>query len=296
MRIGIGAPVPEVGNFRRPENLPDLLTLLSRHSASALAGGTDLVLMRADGVVDPALDIIDIKAIPELQGISRDEQGNLEIGAATSLRELVSSPLVRHHAISDGAALVGGWQTRVRGTIGGNICRASPAGDTLPGVLVADAQLELSSADGTRLVPAHTFFIGPGRTVRQSHELLTRIVVPASAGDSAYVRFTNRLAMDLAVVGVAAHLELEDGNCVAARIALSAAAPTPVLASLAAQALIGTALDEPSIQAAAELVLEAATPIDDGRGSQVHRRTLLPVLAKRAIGLALSRAREGHPS
>jgi carbon-monoxide dehydrogenase medium subunit len=143
-------------------------------------------------------------------------------------------------------------------------------------------------------VPAQEFFIGPGRTVRRPDELLTRIIVPPSAGASAYLRFTYRLAMDLAVVGVAAHLEIEHGRCIAARVALGAAAATPVLAPDAANALIGTELADPSVEAAAQLVLNTATPIDDGRGSRAHRRTVLPVLAKRAIGVALERARGGH--
>ncbi|MDX3638169.1 FAD binding domain-containing protein [Streptomyces sp. MB09-02B] len=285
---------PDVGSYRRPDNLSEVLTLLDRRPASVLAGGTDLVVLRADGTVDRAHDIVDIKGVPELRGISLGADGTLTIGAATSLRELARTTVVPPNAITDGAALVGGWQTRVRGTIGGNICRASPAGDTLPGVLAAHAQLELASTTGTRLVPAHDFFTGPGRTVREPNELLTRIIVPASRGASAYLRFTYRLAMDLAVVGVAAHLEIEKGRCVAARVALGAAAATPVPAPDAAAALVGTELDEPSVADAAQLVLNTATPIDDGRGSRAHRRTVLPVLAKRAIGIALERAREGH--
>ncbi|MFF9035352.1 FAD binding domain-containing protein [Streptomyces sp. NPDC014892] len=286
---------PDVGSYRRPDNLAEALTLLDRRPASVLAGGTDLVVLRADGTVDRAHDIVDIKGLSELRGISRDADGTLTIGAATTLRELAWTTVVPPNAITDGAALVGGWQTRVRGTLGGNICRASPAGDTLPGVLAAHAQLELASTTGTRLVPAHDFFTGPGRTVREPNELLTRVIVPASRGASAYLRFTYRRAMDLAVVGVAVHLEIENGRCVAARVALGAAAATPVPAPEAADALVGTELDKPSVAAAAQLVLNTATPIDDGRGSRAHRRTVLPVLAKRAIGIALERAREGHP-
>ncbi|MER6562152.1 FAD binding domain-containing protein [Streptomyces sp. NPDC001027] len=286
---------PAVGSYRRPDTLSELLDLLHRRPASVLAGGTDLVVMRADGAVDRAHDIVDLKGVAELRGIRLDADGTLTIGAATSLRELAATTVVPPGAITDGAALVGGWQTRARGTVGGNVCRASPAGDTLPGVLAAGARLELASTAGTRLVPAHDFFTGPGRTVRAPDELLTRIIVPASRGASAYLRFTYRLAMDLAVVGVAAHLEIENGRCVAARVALGAAAATPVLAPAAAEALVGTELDEPSVEAAARLVLDTATPIDDGRGSRAHRRTVLPVLAKRAIGIALERAREGHP-
>ncbi|MEI5525971.1 FAD binding domain-containing protein [Streptomyces brasiliscabiei] len=286
---------PDVGTYRRPDSLSEILTLLDRRPASVLAGGTDLVMMRADGAVDRAHDIVDIKGVPGLRGIRLDADGTLVIGAATPLRELARTTVVPPHAITDGAALVGGWQTRARGTIGGNICRASPAGDTLPGLLAADARLELASTTGTRLVPGYDFFTGPGRTVREPGELLTRIIVPASRGASAYLRFTYRRAMDLAVVGVAAHVEIENGRCVAARVALGAAAATPVLAPDAAHALVGTELDAPSVEAAARLVLNTATPIDDGRGSRAHRRTVLPVLAKRAIGIAFERAREGHP-
>lgn len=284
---------PDVGSYRRPGNLSELLNLLDQRPASVLAGGTDLVLMRAEGMIDRAHDLVDIKAIPSLRGISLDQGGMLTIGAATSLQELAKTTVIPSSAIVDGAKLVGGWQTRARGTIGGNICRASPAGDTLPGILAADSQLELSCIAGTRLVPARDFFIGPGQTTRKANELLTRIIVPPTCGASAYLRFTYRRAMDLAVVGVAAHLEVENGRCIAARVALSAAAATPVLAPDASNALVGTNLDETSIEAAAQLVLNSATPIDDGRGSRTHRRTVLPVIAKRVIAVASARAREG---
>ncbi|WP_416416237.1 FAD binding domain-containing protein [Paenarthrobacter aromaticivorans] len=285
---------PAHGQYMRPSNLHELLTFLDRGSASVLAGGTDLVVMRAEGMVDRAYDIVDIKDVSELRGISLSADGTITIGAATCLRELAKTTVIAPNAITDGAALVGGWQTRARGTIGGNICRASPAGDTLAGVLATNAQLELVSRTSTRVVPGQEFFTGPGRTIREPNELLTRIIVPVSPGGSAYQRFTYRNAMDLAVVGVAAYVEIEDGRCVAARVALSASAATPVLAPDAGNALVGTELDEASIAAAAQLVLNTATPIDDGRGTRAHRRTVLPAIARRAIGIALERALGGH--
>ena len=285
---------PDIGDYRRPHTLLGVLTQLSARPGSVLAGGTDLVLMRSDGMVDPAHDIVDIKGVEALRGINREADGAVSVGAATSLRDLATTRAFAANAITDGAALVGGWQTRARGTIGGNVCRASPAGDTLPGILVADAVLELASSSGMRLVPGRSFFTGPGRTVRRPDELLTRIIIPASTGRSAYLRFTYRLAMDLAVVGVAAHLEIEDGQCTAARIALSAAAATPISAPEAAQALVGSQLDERAIDTAAQLVLESASPIDDGRGSRIHRRAVLPVLAKRVIEVAVARSLGGQ--
>lgn len=278
------------GNYLKPTSLADLLRRLDEHPGSVLAGGTDLVLMRASGLVDRAQNIIDVKGIAQLQGVDISESGAISIGAATTLERLGSASELPSNAITDGAALVGGWQTRQRGTIGGNICRASPAGDTLPGILVCRAQLELASRWGTRWVNADEFFLGPGLTLREPAEVLTRIILPSGTGGSAYVRFTNRRAMDLAVVGVAAWVELEDGVCVAARIALSAAAATPMLAPEAGAALVGTRIDAAAVASAAELVLSAATPIDDGRGSREHRLATLPVLARRAVKLAHERA------
>lgn len=283
----------DVGSYHRPRSLPELLTFLEHGTGSVLAGGTDLVLMRADGLVDRRTDIVDLKEIAELRETTVLDDGSLAVGAATTLRDVAQSLAIGPHAISDGAALVGGWQTRARGTIGGNICRASPAGDTLAGVLVSQAQLELSSSTESRLVPAHGFFLGPGRTVRKPHELLTRIILPPTLGASAYVRFTNRLAMDLAVVGVAARIAVRDGICVDASLALTAAAGTPVLARAAAASLVGGALNESSVGKAADLVMEDATPIDDGRGSRTHRTAVLPVLARRAIDLATQRTLGG---
>lgn len=284
---------PNVGSYRRPATLEELVAQLMVRPGSVLAGGTDLVLLRTAGVVDRAWDIVDLKAVPELRGVSRDEHGSVLVGSATTLQALARSDQVPG-ALRDGAALVGGWQTRARATLGGNICRASPAGDTLAGLLVCQGRLELASASGTRTVDARDFFVGPGRTRREPTEVLTGIRIPSTTGASAYLRYTPRRAMDLAVVGVAVHLELEAGRCIAARIALSAAAPVPVLAEDAAEALVGTSLDAADIERAAELTLRVADPIDDGRGSRAQRLSMLPVIAGRAIARAQDRARSSE--
>lgn len=283
-------PMPRVGSYVRPKTLADALQHLAARTSSVLAGGTDLVLLRADGVTDRTNDLLDVKGVPDLTGIRSHDNGKISIGACTSLQDVANMVALPPNAISDSAAVIGGWQTRARGTVGGNVCRASPAGDTLPGMLVTRAAFDLASSSGTRLVPADGFFVGPGQSVLQSNELLTHITLGYPRGASAYLRFTLRRAMDLAIVGVAAYVDVVDGRCIDARIALSAAAATPVLASDAAQALIGTRLDETAINRAAGLVLNPATPIDDARSSQMHRRIVLPVLAQRAIHIAHLRA------
>lgn len=281
---------PSPGTYHRPSDLNEALWQADRKPATILAGGTDLVLLRADRVIDPSLDVIDIKGISELIGVRCLRDGTTVIGAATRLQELARS--VPSNAITDGAGLVGGWQTRARATIGGNICRASPAGDTLPGTLVVNARFRLASIRGSRWVAAAEFFVGPGRTVLGDGEILTEIRLPGVVGGSAYKRFTYRRAMDLAVVGVAAHVQVVDGICTRAVVSVGAAAATPVLAPDAADALVGTTLDDAAIARAAELVVAASSPIDDGRGTRQHRLHVLPALTRAALASAHQRALE----
>jgi len=268
-------------HFARPGNLADALELRGRQASNVLAGGTDLVLMRAGRFDDAAL-ILDIKAIAELSGVDRGS-GETVIGACTSLDTIGRTPLLARNAVSDGAVLVGGWQTRCRATIGGNVCRASPAADTLCGLLVLNADFELASRNGQRVVNAAHFFTGPGATVLRSDEILIRIRLPDLRGRSSYVRFTYRRAMDLSVAGMAVYLEIADGTCIDARIAVGACGPTPLLIPQAAAALIGSSLDKAAIANAADAIVAAVNPIDDVRGRREHRLHVLPVLLQRNI-------------
>lgn len=273
--------------FVRPERLADALEIRGRQHASVLAGGTDLVLMRA-GRFDHSDIVLDVKAIGELGGIARSSQETI-IGACTSLDAIGRDPLFRHNAVSDGAILVGGWQTRCRATIGGNVCRASPAADTLCGLLVLNAAFELTSLGGRQVVNADGFFTGPGKTVLGSDEILTRIRLPDLKGKSSYIRFTYRRAMDLSVAGMAVYLEIVDGICVAARVAVGACGPTPLLVPQAAAALIGSGLDETAVANAADAVVAAVDPIDDVRGRREHRLHVLPVILRRNIAVIRER-------
>jgi carbon-monoxide dehydrogenase medium subunit len=260
--------------------------------ALALAGGTDLVTMRADGLVAPKT-LVDIKSIREMRGVGGTRSHM--IGAATTMRALLESAPPGLDAILDGARVIGGAQTRARATLGGNIVRSSPAGDTLCGLLVLDARLHLRSVDGRRAVPIDEFFTGPGRNVRLAHELLTAVEVPGTDGGSSYARFTYRNAMDLAVVGVAGRLTASAGVCSSASIAIGAVGPAAMLVRDAAAALIGGACEPDAIEAACAALVEAATPIDDVRGSRRHRLRVLPVLARNVIARAWDRALRAAP-
>lgn len=277
--------------YSRPTVLSDALALLAEHNACVLAGGTDLVIMRAQSMVD-AETLVDIKGIESLKRIEISGD-SVSIGAGASLDALSSFATFGPNAITDGARVVGGWQTRCRATIGGNICRASPAADTLCGVLVHDAELEIASIAGTRKVQSAEFFTGPGKTVMRPGELLTRIVIAQEAdavGGSAYHRFTYRNAMDLSVAGVAVALTLDGDRCATARVAVGACGPTPFLVPDAASALVGSALEDRALEAAIDAVVTAAKPIDDVRGTRRHRLHVLRSLTRAAATDAFSRA------
>jgi carbon-monoxide dehydrogenase medium subunit len=263
-----------------PESLSEAVELLAEEGACVLAGGTDLVLMRAAGLTPTR--VVDVKRLEPLRGVTGES-----IGATATLDavgKLASS------ALTDGARIVGSWQTRSRATLGGNVCRASPAGDTLCGLLVLDASFELESPAGARSVAAAEFFTGPGATLRGPRELLTRIALPALEGGSAYRRFTYRGAMDLAVVGVGARIVVRDGICRDAAIAIGACGPTPRLVPRAAAALVGSDVGAEAVAAACAAVVEAAEPIDDVRGTRRHRLRVLTPLTRRVIAEALARA------
>lgn len=280
--------------YSRPRNVSEALALLAGEQAYVLAGGTDLVIMRAQSMVDVE-SVVDIKGIASL-ALIEISGGGTSIGAGVSLDELSSHATFGPNAITDGARVVGGWQTRCRATIGGNICRASPAADTLCGMLVLGGELELASVSGTRTVSSADFFTGPGRTVMRRSELLTRIVITARTGrrdGSAYRRFTYRNAMDLSVAGVAVALELDGDRCAAARIAVGACGPTPFLVSDAAAALVGSTVDDRALAAAADALVAAAKPIDDVRGTRRHRLHVLRPLLFSAAADALARAGRG---
>ncbi|WP_037065850.1 FAD binding domain-containing protein [Pseudonocardia acaciae] len=280
--------------YRRPGTVAALIADMAEPGACALAGGTDLVPLRAAGALAPSV-LVDVKHIAELRGVHANNDG-IRIGAATTLADLGARVDPALDAVLDGARVVGGAQTRERATLGGNLCRSSPAGDTLCGLLVLDAVAELHSARGTREVAVRDFFTGPGRNVMTPDEILVSVLFPAGRGGSAYRRFTYRRWMDLAVVGVAARLAFSEDTCVDAAVAIGAVAPTPLLVPDAASALVGTACDDAAIARALEPVLATAAPIDDVRGTRAHRLRVLRSLTSDVLRLARARARSRPPA
>ena len=283
--------------FAAPTTLADALAILAAdRDARPVAGGTDLVVAARQGRTALPESIVAIDRIAELD---RREvvDGSLVLGALASHDWLAESPDVRADwtALADASAIVGSPATRGTGTIGGNLMNASPAADTTAPLVVLDAIATLQAAGGTsRTVAVADLATAPGRTVAARGELLTSVTVPrpASGSGSAYIRLEFRRAMEIAVVGAAALVTLNrDGRIAAARVALTAVAPTIVRASPAEAALIGATADAAAFRIAAEAAAAAARPIDDVRARADYRRAMLVVVVARTLAAATARAR-----
>ncbi|MGE5597344.1 MAG: FAD binding domain-containing protein [Hyphomicrobiales bacterium] len=281
-----------------PPTLDDALAVLAEHGSAArvLAGGTDLIVQVREN--RRKVDVmVDVKAIPELMNLEIQPDGGLRIGAAVPCARIYQDPEVeqRFPAIIDSASLIGGIQVQSRASLGGNLCNSSPAADSIPTLIALGAVAEVRGRAGSRDVPVEQFCTGPGANVLQPGEMLVAIRIPAPAANSgaAFQRFIPRNEMDIAVANAAANVTLSaDGNTItAARIAVGAVAPTPLLVSAAADALVGKAPSDEAINAAAAAARAAATPITDMRGSADQRRHLAGVLTARVVRKAIERAR-----
>ena len=272
---------------------------LSRNpKAAVLAGGTDLVVGTRSGKRALPGSIVAIHRVSELRGIDEQRRGALRIGALTSHADIESSQAVVRNwtALSDASALVGSPATRHLGTIGGNVCNASPAMEVGSPLLVFDARVELTSKRRKRTLTFAEFVTGPGRTGAEPGEILTAVLLPGMNRrppvGSAYLRLEYRQAMEIAVVGAAAAVAVDGrGKCKWARIAITAVAPTCLRAHAAEQMLAGQRLTADVIDEAAKAAAAVAKPIDDVRASAEYRREMVAVIVGRALLRAMERAK-----
>jgi CO/xanthine dehydrogenase FAD-binding subunit len=281
--------------FTAPATLDDVLAALAT-GARPVAGGTDLVVGVRQGKAPLPEALVAIHRLGELGGIEETESG-LRLGALATHAEIAAHPVVRERltALADASAIVGSHATRAHGTIGGNLMNASPAMETGGPLVCLDATVELRSAAGSRTVRVEELSTGPGTTVAGEGELLVAVHIPpvAEGTGSAYVRLEYRRQMEIAVVGATAVLTLDGDTVSAARIAITALAPTIRRVPEAEAALEGTGADTGDVESAAGAAAEAASPISDVRASERYRRAMAAVITRRAIDAALTRARGG---
>ena len=281
--------------YETPQSVGEAVRLMAADpDARVLAGGTDLLVQFRAGVRQPSA-FVDVKRIPELMSITTDGQG-LRLGAATAAAVIGEHVELRTlwPGLVEAVQLIGSTQIQGRGSVGGNLCNASPAADTTCALIVNRADCVIAGPGGERTVPVEEFCIAPGRTVLQRGELLIalRLPRPAARTSDAYLRLIPRSEMDIAVVGAAVSVTLDaNGVCRSARVAIGAVAPTALLVPEAAKALVGSSLDAASLKRAAEAASMAARPIGDKRGTAEYRRTVAGVLTRRAAAIAAGRAR-----
>ncbi len=281
--------------FEAPGSLADAVKLLAAAGGPArvLAGGTDVIVQMETDLIEPEL-VVDIKRIPALKRIET-ENGGFRIGAAVSGMEMIEHAglCAAWPGLIDGVKLIGSVQVRGRATIAGNLCNASPGADSVPPLVTAGATARVVGPSGQRDVPVEQIPVGPGKTSLTKGEIIESFFLPARPARSgdAYMRFTPRTEMDIAVVGVAVNLTLDaQGVCTAARVALGAVAPTVLLVPECAAALVGTKADEAAIEKMAAAASAACRPIDDKRGTREFRIKIASVLARRVAQKALERA------
>jgi len=279
-----------VEEYWAPASLPAALEHLRGGDVTILAGGTDLMPQSHAGRVTFKRGLMNIRRVSGLHAIECDGHG-VRIGALCTIGELLRDPLVRTHfdILAEACDHFASDQLRNAATIGGNVCNASPAGDTLPPLLVLDAEAELASKPNgsveTRRVPLADFFVGPGKTLRRPSELLCALWLPLPPAGfvGRFFKFGTRPALDIAAIAIGLGGVRSGNSLTGARVAFGAVAPVPMRAPRTEAALEGTALDEAAIARIAGVARDEVRPIDDVRASAWYRRELVFNMTRRML-------------
>lgn len=286
-------------DYINANTLEEVVTVLSdrRERARVVAGSTDLILEIERGIRTGIDTLIDVTRIPDLDRIVLDEADIIHLGPLVSHNHCVASKLIRERALplAQAAYEVGAPQIRNRGTVAGNLITASPANDTITPLMALDASVVLRSVRGERTVPLRDFYTGVRGTVMEPDEMMVDIFFPAMGKNQRgkFVKLGLRRAQAISVVHVAVVLTMEGDEVSEASITLGSVAPTIIHAPDAEAFLIGRTLTEENIQRAAALAREAASPIDDVRGSAAYRQEMVQVCTARGLR-AISQGREGE--
>ncbi len=284
----------KIGAYFSPTTLDEAVTLLAQEGRTVIAGGTDLLVNPRYMV--GVREVVDIRKL----GLDyiREENGWLYIGAGATMRTVARHPTIQRLAngiLARGAAVCGSPNIRNMATLAGNVASALPSADTLPALLALDAQAVLLGIYGERVVPFDSFFVGPGKSVRE-RELIRELRIPLANFDTIQGGFykIGRTAEDISIVNAAATLFIQDDIITTARLVMGAVAPIPLRTALAEEALIGQPPTEETVQRAAELVRDEVRPISDQRASANYRRRMSGVAAVRALRQAAGLAPHGE--
>ena len=289
MSINSHPALPEF-EYVQPATLVEASEFLASHAAEArpFLGGTDVFVRMRDGFLTPKF-LVDVKNLNGTNELRFDPQAGLTVGAAVNMNRMVASPEVRanYPLLSEACQSVASYQLRTRATIVGNICNASPAGDTLGACLVFNGVLHIHGINGTREEPLATFFLGPGKTILKPGDIVTSIHFPLAPEDcqGVYLKLGRNKLSDLSIVGVTA-LGYPDSNRSSGycfRLALASVAPVPLVVTGVEACLADQAITPEALREAARLATEACSPIDDVRGSARYRKEMVKNLSTKAL-------------
>ncbi|MDP2092078.1 MAG: xanthine dehydrogenase family protein subunit M [Pseudohongiella sp.] len=263
-------------------------------TVKVMAGGTDLLPRFAAGTPRPAL-VIDIKKVPEAREIRQLSDGGFVIGSACSGNQISAQTalVASWPGLTEAMDLIGSVQIQGRASLGGNLCNASPAADSVPALIAARARCRIAGSNSERELPVEDVIVSPGRTCLRQDEFIVSFSLPARPQRSAdaYLRMTPRTEMDIAIAGAAVNLTLDEHGVIQeCHVVLGAVGPIPVYALAAARILLGTSLEDEVRQRFKRQVSVMCRPISDKRGSAEYRTDVTAVLAERAALVAYSRA------
>jgi carbon-monoxide dehydrogenase medium subunit len=280
--------IPSAFDYVAPTTVDEAIQALSQagEDAKVLAGGQSLVPVLRLRLAAPTM-VVDLNKISELRGV-RDDGDAIVVGAMTTHHDVIHDPLVREHAalLALATQTVGDPQIRHRGTLGGALVHADPAGDLTAPVVALDAEMVIVGPSGQRTVPASEFFVDLFTTAVQPDEVLIEIRIPKKTGWGAHYEKFHRVAQAWSIVAVAAAVRTEGGSIAGARVALTNMAATPVRATGVEQALVGQPATAETIRAAAEHATEGTSPMSDGNADADYREHLARVLTQRAVAAA----------
>jgi aerobic carbon-monoxide dehydrogenase medium subunit len=281
--------IPSSFDYVAPTTVDDAVAALAQagEDAKVIAGGQTLMPVLRLRLAAPTV-LVDLGRIDELRGV-REDGDSLVIGAMTTYYDLLRNPLVSKHALllAEATRTVADPQIRHRGTLGGNLAHADPAGDLSAPVLALEATLTVAGPSGRRSIPAAEFFVDYFTTALQPDEILTEVRIPKHTDWAAHYEKLNRAAQAWSIVAVAATVAIDGGVIRQARVALTNMAPVPVRASGVEEALIGQTASPELIRSAAEHAVEGTNPITDGNADADYRSHLAKVLTRRAVATAV---------
>ena len=289
MSIQTHPTLPEF-DYVKPNTLAETSKFLAEHEGEArpLMGGTDIFVRMRDGFWQDKY-LVDVKALDGMNELRFYPKVGLTLGAAVNMNRVIASTDVQKHypLLAEACRSVASYQLRTRATIVGNICNASPAGDTIGACLVLNATLQIHGVDGTRQEPLTNFFLGPGKTTLRSGDIVTGIHFPLPQKESAgrYIKLGRNRLSDLSIVGVTAYgyLDSTQPSGYQFRLALSSVAPVPLLVSQIEEVLHNKQINSDTIQEAVRLAAESCSPIDDVRGSSRYRKLMVHNLSAKAL-------------